>query len=161
MFDKLKKAFGKGEVVAAPLAGEAIPMAQVTDPTFSQEILGKGIAIRPSSDRVVAPADGTVTQVFDTGHAVSFTTASGVELLIHVGLDTVALKGEHYTKIAETGQAVTAGQPLLAFDRAAIAAAGYDTVTPIVVCNTADYQSVEALASGPVPELDPVLALKK
>ena len=89
------KLFGKGaDTIGAPVAGEAVEIQQVSDPTFGQEILGKGIAIKPSEGRVVAPCDGTVDMMFDTGHAVSLVADFGAEILIHVGLDTVNLKGK-------------------------------------------------------------------
>ena len=96
MFGKLKNIFGGSNdlSIPAPVAGTAIPLSEVSDPTFSQGILGKGCAIRPSSGRVVAPVDATVSMIFETGHAVSLELSAGVELLIHVGLDTVMLKGE-------------------------------------------------------------------
>ncbi len=94
MLGGLKKLFGGtgGDFIYAPAAGKAIPMSQVNDPTFSQEILGKGVAIEPSEGRITAPADGKITMVFDTKHAISMTTLSGAELIIHVGLDTVQLR---------------------------------------------------------------------
>ena len=96
MFGSLKKLFGGEEqaekIIAAPVSGKAVPMSEVSDPTFSQEILGKGAAIIPSEGKIVAPADGLVTMVFDTKHALSVQTESGAELIIHIGLDTVQLK---------------------------------------------------------------------
>ena len=103
MFGSLKKLFGGEEkeekIIAAPVSGKAIPMGQVSDPTFSQEILGKGTAVIPSDGRVVAPADGLVTMVFDTKHAISMQTDNGAELIIHIGLDTVQLKGQYLSLI--------------------------------------------------------------
>ncbi len=161
IFDKL---FGgskpSGIVVAAPVAGEAVPISEVSDPTFGDEILGKGVAIRPSQGRVFAPFDGTVDMMFDTGHAVNLISKDGVELLIHVGLDTVKLKGEHYTVHVKNGDAIKKGQLILEFDPAAIAAAGYDVITPVVVCNTPDFTSVTA-HTGPVEPGDDLLTLEK
>lgn len=91
------KMFGPSkDVICAPVAGEAVPISEVSDPTFGQEILGKGIAIRPADGKVVAPCDATVDMMFDTGHAVSLVASFGAEILIHTGLDTVNLKGKHY-----------------------------------------------------------------
>ncbi len=160
-FDKL---FGKQEAagieIAAPLEGEAVAIQEVNDPTFSEEILGKGVAIRPSGNEVVAPCDGTVEMMFDTGHAVSMTSTDGVEILIHVGLETLNLKGKHYTVHAANGDKVTKGQPLITFDREAIAADGYDTITPIVICNSADFASIEP-HTGAVKPGDVLITLKK
>ena len=110
------KLFGKGgDTICAPVAGEAVEIQQVSDPTFGQEILGKGIAIKPSEGRVVAPCDGTVDMMFDTGHAVSLVADFGAEILIHVGLDTVNLKGKHYHVHAKNGDKVKKGDLLMEF----------------------------------------------
>lgn len=161
IFDKL---FGKkpgGITLGAPVAGEAVPLSAVSDPTFGEEILGKGVAIRPALGRVVAPCDATVDLMFDTGHAVSLKADCGAEVLIHVGLETVSLKGEHFTVHARTGDHVTAGQLLIEFDPAAIAAAGFDTITPMVICNSGDYAAVTPHTAPAVREGDPVLTLEK
>lgn len=163
LFDKLFKketpaappAEGK---LFAPLEGQVVSVKEVSDPTFSEEILGKGVAIRPTGNTVVAPCDGTVSMMFDTGHAVTLVGPLGAEILIHVGLETVQLKGQHFTVHASNGDTVKAGQPLITFDREAIAAAGYDTITPMVICNSGDYSSVEVnLAGGDAP----IITLKK
>ena len=160
-FDKL---FGKQEAdtieIAAPVSGEAVPVTQVNDPTFSEEILGKGIAIRPTGDEVVAPCDGTVEMMFDTGHAVSLTSKDGAEILIHIGLETVKLKGTHYTTHAANGEQVKKGQKLISFERDAIAADGYDTITPIVICNSDSFAQVEC-HTGAVKAGDTILTLTK
>lgn len=124
----LDKLFGKKEEpkmeLAAPLAGEAVSISQVNDPTFSDEILGKGLAIRPTGNEVFAPCDGKIEMMFDTGHAVSMTSNDGIEILIHVGLETVNLKGKYYQVHAANGDQVKKGQKLISFDREAIAAEG-------------------------------------
>lgn len=96
----------KGIEIGAPVKGKAVPISQVSDPTFGEEILGKGVAIQPADGKIYAPADGTIEMLFDTKHAVSMTTTEGVELLVHIGLDTVALKGEHFTAHKGNGDAV-------------------------------------------------------
>lgn len=158
MFGKL---FGGGIKVLAPLSGEVTPVALVNDPTFSEELLGKGAAVKPDGGRVVSPVDGTVTQMFETGHAVSLTSEDGVEVLIHVGLDTVKLKGRHFTARAKTGEKVKAGDLLMEFDREAIAAEGFDTVTVVVICNSDDFKKVEAVSAEAVKELDDLIVIKK
>ncbi len=160
IFDKLFGGKDPGILVAAPVEGEAVPLSEVSDPTFGEEILGKGVAIRPVQGKVFAPFDGTVDMMFDTGHAVNLISADGVELLIHVGLDTVKLKGQHYTAHVQNGDTVKKGQLLMEFDAAAIAAAGYDVITPVVVCNTADFASVTP-HTGPVAPGDELLTLVK
>ncbi len=143
--------------VTAPLTGEAIPLAQVKDPIFSGGVLGPGAAIAPSAGRVVAPFDGEVIVAFPTGHAYGLRSASGVEILIHVGMDTVQLDGKHFTPKVKVGQRVRRGDLLAEVDLAAVAAAGYDTTTPVVVTNATAYERVDAEAAGPVTAGDPFL----
>jgi len=159
LFDKL---FGKKlDEIGAPVTGEAVPSNQVNDPTFGEEMLGKGMAIKPAAGRVVAPFDATVDMMFDTGHAVSLTTESGVEMLIHVGIDTVNLQGKHYTVHCQAGDKVKKGQLLIEFDKDAIAEAGYDTITPVVVCNSDDFATFETVTGKTVAEGDTILKLGK
>lgn len=162
MFGKLKNLFGgdSGIEITAPVAGKVVALEDVPDPTFAQGILGPGIAIEPAEGRIVAPADGTVDVMFETGHAVSLTTADGAELLIHVGIDTVQLEGRHYKACCKAGDQVSKGDTLIEFDPAAIKAEGYQIVTPILVCNP-DAFTVEPAASGAVAAGDALLTLKK
>ena len=135
IFDKLFGKKSSGITLGAPVAGEAVPLNQVSDPTFGEEILGKGVAVKPTGNRVVAPCDATVDLMFDTGHAVSLKADCGAEVLIHVGLDTVEMKGRGFETLVLTGDRVVAGTPLLRADLAAIRAAGHQTVTPVIVMN--------------------------
>ncbi len=162
MFGKLKNLFGgdSGIEITAPVAGKVVVLEDVPDPTFAQGILGPGIAIEPAEGRIVAPADGTVDVMFETGHAVSMTTADGAELLIHIGIDTVQLEGKHYKACCKAGQQVKKGDVLIEFDPAAIKAEGYQIVTPILVCNP-DAFTVEPAAGGTVVAGDALLTLKK
>ena len=128
-------------VIPAPLTGEAVSLDETNDPAFQSGVLGKGVAIRPTGNQVVAPCDGTVSAVM--GHAVGLTLDNGVELLIHVGIDTVNLNGQHYTGHVTQDQRVKAGDVLLEFDSAAIIAAGYPIITPVLVTNSDDYAAVE------------------
>ena len=120
-----------------PIAGTVLELSAVPDPTFSGEVMGPGIAVEPEDGTVVAPAAGTVKHVFDTGHAVALELDDGTELLIHVGLDTVAMNGAGFTSLVESSQHVRAGTPLLRVDLDAIRRAGHPTITPIVVMNDA------------------------
>ncbi len=157
-----KKLFGKQlDQVLAPVAGEAVPISEVSDPTFGEEILGKGIAIRPSEGKVVAPCDATVDMMFDTGHAVSLVADFGAEILIHVGLDTVNLQGKHYTVHVKNGDKVKQGQLLMEFDAEAVVAEGYDIITPVVICNSGDYATFETYVGKKVATGDPVIGLGK
>ena len=130
------------EVLVSPLKGEITNLSQVADAAFASGALGKGIAIKPIEGKVIAPADGTVTTFFPTGHALGITTDKGTEILIHVGMDTVQLEGKHFTPKVAQGAKIKKGDVLLEFDKKAIEAAGYSTVTPVIVTNTADYLDV-------------------
>ena len=147
--------------IGAPVTGHAVAITEVSDPTFGQEILGKGIAIRPTVGKVVAPCDATVDMMFETGHAVSLVADCGAEILIHVGLDTVNLKGEHYNVIAKNGDKVKKGDVLMEFDIDAIAKAGYDTITPVVICNSGDYTTFTPHVDADVNAGDLVIELAK
>ena len=165
MLGSLKEKFGfgkkAGEVLGAPIQGKAISVTEVSDPTFGEELLGKGLAIIPTVGKVVAPIDGTVSMVFDTKHAISMISESGIEILIHVGLDTVTLKGAPFTVHVEADQKVKAGDLMLEFDIEAIKAVGLDVTSPIVICNTDDYKDIKANVGHDVNTMDPVLTLVK
>lgn len=161
IFDKLFSSKNKEFTISAPVAGKVVPIREVSDPTFGQEILGKGVAIHPCANRIVAPCDGTVEMMFDTGHAVSLTAENGAEVLIHVGLETVSLGGKHFTPHVKNGDRVQKGQLLLEFDREAIAQEGFDTITPIVICNSDQFGDIHVYADKSVQEGEPVLGLIK
>nr|WP_297176956.1 PTS transporter subunit IIBCA [uncultured Agathobaculum sp.] len=146
-------------VLAAPLTGTAVSLDETGDPAFMSGALGKGVAIRPTENRVVAPCDGTVSAVM--GHAVGISCADGAELLIHVGIDTVSLNGQHYTGYVQEGQTVKAGDLLLEFDRAAIEKAGYPVITPVVVTNAAEFAAVEGKLGAVTAGKDTVLTIKR
>lgn len=138
------------ESFEAHAVGEIRLMNQVEDDVFSGLILGDGIAVEPTEGTIYAPADGKISNVAETNHAIGISTAGGAELLIHVGIDTVALKGQHFdVKVAE-GQQVKKGDLLLTFDIEAIKVAGYKCTTPLIVTNTKDYSAVRPLATGKV-----------
>lgn len=155
--------FGKdnGIEIAAPVSGKLVGIGEVNDPTFGEEILGKGVAVIPSGNQICAPADGTVTTVFPTGHAAAITSDAGAEILIHVGLDTVKLNGKHFTIHAREGQKVKKGDLLLEADIEQIKAEGYDIITPVVICNTDEFSKFEMAQSGDVSQGDVVLTLQK
>lgn len=165
MLESLKGKLGLGkkaeEIIGSPIQGEAVALSKVSDPTFGEEILGKGVAIIPSVGEAVAPVDGTIEMVFETKHAVSMKSDSGIEILIHIGLDTVTLKGGPFTAHVEAGQHVKAGTLLLEFDIDAIKAAGLDIVSPMVICNTPDYSEIKVSADKTVNKLDEVLSVAK
>src|SRR5699024_1016725 len=149
MFNFFKKKEDK-YVLGAPAKGKAVPLSQVSDPTFAEEMLGKGMAVIPSEGKIYAPADGEIGMVFDTLHAVSMTTDFGAEVLIHVGLDTVKMNGDGFTGHVKAGDHVKKGDLLLEVDLEKVKAAGYDSITPVLVWNTPDYSSVENVGKGAV-----------
>lgn len=160
MFSFLKKK-DEGIVIAAPVKGEAVALSKVSDPTFGEGMMGKGIAIIPSEGKVYAPVDGEIGLLFDTLHAVSIVTPDGVEILIHIGLETVALKGDGFEGHVKTGDQVKKGDLLISMDLDKLKAGGYDTISPIVICNTDEFKDVESVASGPVQPGDPVIKIVK
>lgn len=123
-------------LVEAPVTGNVLDLTTINDPVFSSLAMGKGIAIQPDSDVVVAPFNGVVESLFPTGHAIGLKSDNGAEVLIHIGIDTVKLEGKHFKPLVSQGETVEVGQPLIEFDRKAIADEGFDTVIPVVVTNT-------------------------
>ena len=163
LFDKL---FGKKEEINpnhiyAPMAGEAVEISEVPDPTFSSGMLGNGIAIKPTDGKVYAPVNGTVDTMFETGHAVSLVSDNGIEILIHVGLETVGLEGKPFTVHAANGDKVKKGQLLIEVDLEAVKAAGLPTITPMLICNTDDYPTFNTFVGKNVTNDDVVIELAK
>jgi PTS system D-glucosamine-specific IIC component len=149
------------DVVFAPLSGKVIPLEEVDDDVFSAGILGKGVAIEPVEGKVVCPVDGTISQIFETKHAIGITTKSGAEVLIHVGLDTVKLNGKFYKVHVKDGDTVKVGDLLTTFDTDGIKNAGYKLTTPVIICNSDDYSDISPASSGNVKYGDMLLNLKK
>lgn len=127
-------------VLHSPLKGKCIALNEVNDPTFANELIGKGIAILPDEGKLYAPADGTVKTVFATKHAITMTSEAGADLILHVGLDTVKLDGKYFNVLVKDGDHVKAGDLLMEFDITAIKNEGYDVVTPMVVANYDQYE---------------------
>ncbi|MEK5145386.1 beta-glucoside-specific PTS transporter subunit IIABC [Paenibacillus sp. FSL M7-0134] len=143
--------------ILSPIHGEVVELSQVSDPAFAAGMMGKGIAIRPTTGRAVSPVKGTVATVFKKKHAIVVVADSGAEILIHIGIDTVKLNGQHFETHVEVGQHVEAGDLLVEFDIEQIKKAGYDTVTPIIVANYNDYVDVNAESIGSIDEKDPLM----
>lgn len=164
MFDSLKKMFEKNAKTISLKAvedGRTIPMDEVNDQTFAQELLGPGIAIVPSNGTVVSPINGTIATVMDTKHAVCIQGEDGLELIVHAGLDTVELNGKYYQTYKEIGDQVKAGDVLLEFDLEEITKAGYDVTTPIVITNVGDYKITKCLTGQQVKAGEEVIQLTK
>ncbi|EFE93453.1 N-acetylglucosamine-specific PTS transporter subunit IIBC [Serratia odorifera] len=138
------------EALVAPVTGEVIALDQVPDEAFASKAVGDGVAIRPTDKTVVAPADGTVVKIFNTNHAFCLETANGAEIVVHMGIDTVALNGQGFTRLVEEGADVKAGQPILELDLAFLNANARSMISPVVVSNVDDYAGLSALASGTV-----------
>lgn len=130
---------GDTKKIAAPTSGKVVPLEKVADTVFSEKMMGDGIAILPDDNTFVAPFNGTVTTVFPTKHAIGLTSDSGIELLIHIGLETVSLDGKFFTTFVEAGDTITEGQKLVEVALDQIIAAGYDITTPVIVTNTDAY----------------------
>lgn len=150
----LGKIFGSNRshkiVIGSPVNGRLIPTEDIPDLTFSQNILGPTIGFYPSEGKIYAPADGTIVQVFKTGHALTLTTKEGVELLIHIGINTVDLRGKGFTALVSDDAEVKKGDVLLEFDLKGIQEAGYDLSIPMVICNADDFADVVPGKAGDI-----------
>ncbi|MBU3179646.1 beta-glucoside-specific PTS transporter subunit IIABC [Clostridium psychrophilum] len=144
--DKSDSLLLKKEIIASPLTGEVKALSSVNDPVFSTEAMGKGIAIEPAIGEVVSPVNGIVKAIFPTKHAVGIISDGGVEILIHIGINTVQLDGKYFTKMVEQGAKVKQGDLLIKFDIEKIKEAGYQVITPVIITNTDNY--VDILASN-------------
>lgn len=140
-----------------PIEGEVIPIAEIGDGVFSAEVLGKGCGIKPAEETVYAPANGTISQIAETKHAIGIMSDDGIEVLIHVGMDTVDMNGEGFTVMVKNGQKIKCGQPLLKFSMSKIKAAGHPTTTAFVVTNSDDLSSVTVLKTGNMNKLTAVM----
>lgn len=126
--------------LVAAVSGKVLPLSEVPDPVFAQKMAGDGVAIDPSDDIVVAPADGELSLVFNTKHAFAMTLESGAELLVHIGVDTVSLEGEGFEQLAEAGTKVKAGTPIMKIDREFIKNKGLSLMTPVLITNPDSYE---------------------
>lgn len=154
MFGFLKKRNNKEikvpQLVAA-VNGKVVPLSEVPDPVFAQKMAGDGVAIEPTGNLVVAPADGELSLVFNTKHAFAITLDNGIELLVHIGIDTVSLNGEGFEQLAEQGTKVKAGTPIIKIDREFIKSKGFSLMTPILITNPDILSSID-----PIENIDSV-----
>lgn len=130
------------EIVMTPIEGRVTPLDQAIDQAFAKGVIGKGSLIYPDKGEVLAPFDGTVLTLFPTKHAIGLVSETGLELLIHVGVDTVQLEGKYFQSFVTQGDKVTKGQVLLKFDKVGIEKAGYSIETPVIITNATDYESI-------------------
>lgn len=149
----------KKEQIYSPLTGKAVALSTINDPAFSTGAMGKGLAIVPEIGEVVAPVDGVVTSLFPTGHAIGLTTNAGTEILIHIGINTVALKGKHFNPVVQEGDIVRQGDLLIQFEIDKIKEAGYETVTPVIVTLTQQEVDVFETTQEHVQKNDVLLTL--
>lgn len=150
----------QAETIAAPLKGEVVALENVNDPVFSSGAMGKGAAIKPSGNQVVAPFDGEVQIAFPTGHAYGLKSDKGAEVLIHIGIDTVSLDGKGFDAKVQANQRIKKGDVLATFDSSVITEAGLDDTTMVIVTNTADFEDVSSVATGSVAEGADFIAVK-
>lgn len=148
-----------GMTVCAPVKGRLVPLSKVNDPTFAEEILGKGAAIIPEEGNFVSPVKGRVITVFETKHAIGIAADTGAEILLHVGLNTVNLQGRHFEALVKDGDAVEVGTPILKVDLKALREAGYDTITPVLVTNSMDYAEVTAMEEKEVTSGETIIKI--
>lgn len=147
--------------VYSPLKGTAIPLEEVPDETFATGVLGLGAAVIPSTGKVVAPAGGEVSTLFETKHAIGLSLDNGMEMLIHIGINTVELAGEGFTAHVADGDRITRGQTLITFDKAFIESKGYKMATPVIITNPDDYAEINFAAGGEINFLDQLIQTKK
>lgn len=160
----LDKLFGNKQAanltLKSPINGELIPTQEIPDPTFSECVLGPTACLKPGTDGTVyAPCDGVISQIFKTAHAVTITSKDGVEILIHVGINTVDLKGEGFEALVADEQEVKVGQPLIKFDQEVIAKAGLSNLVPMVILNAMDFKSAEFVAPRAITTNDDVCTI--
>ena len=151
----------KAHTLASPLSGQVIPLQDVKDETFALGYLGEGCAIKPSDGHVYSPVSGKIVSLFDTRHAITLLSEDGMEILIHVGRDTVSLRGRYFSSYCQNGETVKTGDLLLSFDLDAIEKEGFDTTTPIVITNNTLYPKIETTAQENVTAGDTLLTAEE
>ena len=152
---------GKMITIKAPLTGEAVAIKNVNDPVFADEIMGKGMAIIPTEGKVVSPVNGTIEMLFDTKHAIALRDENGVEMLIHIGLDTVKLGGKYFNAHVKQGDKVTVGTLLVDFDMEKIKEEGYDCITPVVITNGAEFTEILSIDDKKINEGEELIKIVK
>lgn len=146
--------------IYAPVSGTAIPLAEIGDPVFAEGVLGQGCGVRPDCETVIAPFHGTVIQIADTKHAVCVRSDDGIEVLVHVGLDTVAMNGAGFTVLVKEEDKVKCGQKLMTFSKKAISEAGFSDTVAVIVVNTEEYEAVILEKEGAVSASEKLITVK-
>ena len=149
----------EGIMIKSPVEGSVKDLAEVNDSVFSEGLMGKGVAIEPKIGKVMAPFDGIVEAIFSTKHAIGLKSNDGVEVLIHIGLDTVNLEGKHFKSHITNGQTIKAGDLLVEFDLDEIKKEGYDVITPFIITNSDEYEDVLVVKNGEVTNNNDLLKL--
>ena len=165
-FDSLKKVVSgaladKTIDIIAPLTGEIVAIEDVPDAVFADKIVGDGIAIRPTGNKMVAPCDGEIGKIFETNHAFALETDSGIELFVHFGIDTVELKGAGFTRIAEENQKVKMGDTIIEFDLAFLKENAKSILTPVVISNMDEIKELQKMSGKVEVAVDPVIKIIK
>jgi PTS system glucose-specific IIA component len=166
-FDSLKRAVsGNTQTdntidIIAPLSGEIVAIEDVPDVVFAEKIVGDGIAIRPTGNKMVAPCDGQIGKIFETNHAFSLESDTGIELFVHFGIDTVELKGEGFTRIAKEGQKVKMGDTIIEFDLEYLTANAKSILTPVVISNMDEIKELQKMSGTVVVATNPVIKIIK
>lgn len=167
LFDKLKSLVSDdknstGNIdIIAPISGEIVNIEDVTDVVFAEKIVGDGIAIKPTGNKIVAPVDGTIGKIFETNHAFSIESDNGIELFVHFGIDTVELKGEGFTRLAEEGQKVQKGDLVLELDLPLLEEKAKSTLTPVVISNMDEIKELTKLTGSVVVGETVIMQIKK
>ncbi len=167
LFDKLKqfvsddkKDVGTIEILA-PLSGEIVDIEDVPDVVFAEKIVGDGVAIKPTGNKMVAPVDGVIGKIFETNHAFSIESDNGIEMFVHFGIDTVELKGEGFKRVAEEGQNVKAGDTIIELDLPLLEEKAKSTLTPVVISNMDEIKELAKLTGPVVVGETPIMRVKK
>ena len=167
LFNKLKRMVSDESAnqpsitLLAPLSGELVALEEVPDVVFAEKIVGDGIAIKPSGNKIVAPCAGVIRKIFETNHAFGMDSDSGLAIFIHVGIDTVELKGEGFTRIAHEGQAVQAGDVIIEFDLNLLETKAKSTLTPIIISNMDEVKELTKYSGAVTLGTDIILSVKK
>lgn len=165
LFDKLKQFVSDDDKsfieVFAPISGEIVGIEDVPDVVFAEKIVGDGIAIKPTGNKIVAPLSGKIAKIFETNHAFAIESDEGIELFVHFGIDTVELKGEGFTRIVEEGQQVKIGDTIIEFDLAFLEGKAKSVLTPVVISNMDSIQELVKLSGTVEAGKTPIMKVKK